>query len=106
MASNGYVVMFEGNTCTICDSRNGVQLIKITKTRNNMFLLDISTLGRANVAMNFHETSSLWHIRFGHLNFKSLKLLADRDIVKGMPKVAELKNCEDCIAGKNARLPF
>lgn len=71
-----------------------------------MWPLDISSLEIANVAMNFHETSSLWHMRFGHLNFKGLKLLVDRDIVKGMPNVAELKNCEDCIVGKSVRQPF
>ncbi|GMP36892.1 hypothetical protein CsSME_00008847 [Camellia sinensis var. sinensis] len=30
----------------------------------------------------------LWHLRFGHLNFGSLKLLSSKNMVKGLPHIA------------------
>ena len=51
--------------------------------------------------------SELWHLRFGHLNFDSLKLLKNREMVIGLPPITnEMKICEGCIYGKMHRSPF
>ncbi|GMP88730.1 hypothetical protein CsSME_00040608 [Camellia sinensis var. sinensis] len=49
----------------------------------------------------------LWHLRFGHLNFGSLKLLSSKNIVKGLPHIAHTNEvCESCILGKHHRTSF
>lgn len=49
----------------------------------------------------------LWHKSYGHLNFKSLKLLHDKELVLGLPKlVIPSKACDICLKGKQSRLPF
>ncbi|XP_039119907.1 uncharacterized protein LOC120256248 [Dioscorea cayenensis subsp. rotundata] len=45
----GYSVLFEGNNCIIKDERIGNLIIFIPRTGNNMFLVDISEIGRASV---------------------------------------------------------
>jgi hypothetical protein len=37
--------------------------------------------------MAYEEKSWLWHLRYGHLNFHSLKLLTSKELVYGLPKV-------------------
>ena len=49
----------------------------------------------------------LWHLRYGHLNYKGLKLLKDKNMVLGLPIINKKDEiCEGCIYGKMHRLPF
>ncbi|CAL8169319.1 unnamed protein product [Prunus armeniaca] len=53
------------------------------------------------------EESHLWHMRYGHLNQRSLQLLHQKDMVVGLPSIqSEKAICEGCIFGKFHRLPF
>ncbi|GKV24984.1 hypothetical protein SLEP1_g34508 [Rubroshorea leprosula] len=46
-------------------------------------------------------------LKFGHLNFQSLKLLAQGQMVKGMPSIHNLDQlCEACTLGKHHKMPF
>ena len=54
-----------------------------------------------------HDDFSLWHFRFGHLNFGGLKLLHIKNMVKGLPLIDRLERvCEGCIFGKQHKETF
>lgn len=54
----------------------------------------------ANMDMN--NMFYLWHLKFGHLNFNSLKL--SHEFIDGFPLIKDPKSiCEPCILGKQAR---
>jgi len=43
----------------------------------------------------------LWYFRFGHLHFSSLRLLQQKQMVRGLPPIKEpVSTCECCILGK------
>ncbi|GJZ60537.1 putative RNA-directed DNA polymerase [Tanacetum coccineum] len=75
---------------------------------NRMFL--IKAKPSCNGECHKAETdgaSLLWHQRFGHINNKSLKVLYDKGLVKGLPTItAELGTCSDCLVGKQSRESF
>ena len=49
----------------------------------------------------------MWHLRFGHLNFKSLSLLSENQMVYGLPQIKQLnKFYEAYILAKHNRKPF
>lgn len=49
----------------------------------------------------------MWHKRFGHLNFTSLKLLQKQELVLGLPEIQEHDAiCHGCAMGKNHREAF
>ena len=53
------------------------------------------------------DSSWMWHLRLGHLNFGGLRLLAKKNMVKGLPFVQHLDQfCEGCIFGKHSRRSF
>ena len=53
------------------------------------------------------DESWLWHRRFGHLNFESLKNLQQKNMVYGLPTIQEVKQvCEGCALGKHHRESF
>lgn len=56
----------------------------------------------------FLMTENLWHNRYGHLNYTSLKELYSKEMVKGM-KIDQNTNkqkCRSCMLGKIHTLPF
>lgn len=54
-----------------------------------------------------NDESWLWHLRFGHLNFQSLKNLAKRNLVNGLPHIHHPNQlCAACVFGKNHRKLF
>ncbi|KAG6494325.1 hypothetical protein ZIOFF_049349 [Zingiber officinale] len=53
------------------------------------------------------DESYLWHLRYGHLNLKSLPLLKQKNMVVGLPEIKQQHEaCEGCIYGKMHRFPF
>ncbi|KAK2443673.1 putative mitochondrial protein [Trifolium repens] len=53
------------------------------------------------------DSDWLWHMRYGHLNFRSLSQLNSKNLVIGLPKIeSSAKNYEVCLKGKQSRLPF
>jgi transposase InsO family protein len=50
------------------------------------------------------DVTYLWHCRYGHLNYKSLKILQQKNMVRGLPKIEESNHvCADCLIGKQHR---
>jgi len=53
------------------------------------------------------DVGSLWHRRFGHLNNKSIQIMAKKGMVKGLPSLKEdVKVCTICNMGKQQREKF
>ena len=53
------------------------------------------------------DVAWLWHARYGHLNFRSLRELGAREMVEGMPLVWCVEQvCDGCTLGKQHRTPF
>jgi hypothetical protein len=53
------------------------------------------------------EDSWLWHYRFGHLNFRGLNQLVDKEMILGVPKLEiPSKVCDTCLIGKQPRNVF
>ncbi|GJV94795.1 retrovirus-related pol polyprotein from transposon TNT 1-94 [Tanacetum coccineum] len=53
------------------------------------------------------DEALLWHRRLGHLNFQSLNLLHQKNMVGGLPQIHEIEGvCEGCALGKHHRKPF
>ncbi|GAU23301.1 hypothetical protein TSUD_237550 [Trifolium subterraneum] len=47
-----------------------------------------------------HEAAWLWHLKYGHLNFKSLSNLKSNDMVCGLPVIRVPKDiCRNCLVG-------
>ena len=109
LVEHGYKLHFENNECTIYDKeqrRNLVKKIKMEKNRS--FPIVFKYVENVALRMEDVEEAWLWHRRFGHLNFNSLKMLCQRKMVQGLPNAIEEKNevCDGCALGKHHRQSF
>lgn len=76
-------------------------------TKNRMFLLDIQTDVAKCLKASVKDTSWLWHLRLGHMNFGGLKLLAQKGMLMGLPFIDQPDQlCGGCLVGKQFRNGF
>lgn len=53
------------------------------------------------------DASSKWHTRLGHINYENLRLMVDKELVTGVPKITVTKKtCVSCLLGKQSRQSF
>lgn len=57
LISLGHSVIFEGNHCLIKDGQTGNTLVSIKRTKNNMFPLQVESVGLVNTAVNPTDNS-------------------------------------------------
>ncbi|BBH01567.1 multidrug resistance-associated protein 9 [Prunus dulcis] len=109
MIEHGHWLVFGDNAVDIYGDRQLEDCIaRVPMKGNRCFPLNLDYVNppmanRATVG----ETSWLWHRRFGHLNYISLKLLQEKDMVQGLPNLQEYeKVCSGCAVSKNHRSSF
>ena len=103
-----YALNFDDNMCNIYDKNDHGQLVvKIQMERNRSFPIDFNYGGNQALKAQTSNDSWLWHKRYGHLNFHSLKVLHQKGMAYGLPRIEEHNEvCEGCALGKQHRQPF
>ena len=61
--------------------------------------IDQATIASVGVA----DFTRLWHQRLGHISERGMKVLANQKLLPSL-KCVDLKFCENCVYGKQARL--
>ncbi|PRQ38021.1 putative RNA-directed DNA polymerase [Rosa chinensis] len=106
LQEKGLAILIQHGVCKIYHSKKGL-IMQTPMTANRMFVLlanvvvtDFSTCMQASS----DDLSHLWHCRYSHLNYKGLKTLHYRKMVKGLPQIkASARVCHDCLVGKQSR---
>lgn len=75
-------------------------------TQNKLFPLQVSNMEKYVFSVKENNESKLWHLRYGHLNVRGLKLLSQKEMVSGLPTIENIGLCENCVFGKQSRRPF
>ena len=109
ITSAGGSVKFDGNGFQLLSPSSKI----ITEGRQHtsgVYLIqpELPKMEQVNASYENKDSLGLWHRRFGHINFESIKLLA-KGSVRGMTindaRIPDVV-CSDCLVGKQHRLPF
>ena len=66
-----------------------------------MFLLNIETGVPRCLKAYVKDEIWLWHMRHGHVNFDSLKMMTQKEMLKGLQSIIHPNQlCEGCLVGK------
>jgi len=107
LQEKGLAILIQNDTCKIFHPDRGL-IIHTTMRGNRMFYVTASMNSQHSKCFQAEDDSDkvtlLWHKRFGHLNFKGLSTLADKQMVMGLPSLKTSKNiCTSCLGGKQHR---
>ena len=106
LSEKGYDIRIHEGICTINSAHKGL-IAKVKMSQNRLFPLLINSDSLPCFSSVICDENWLWHMRFGHVNFGSLKQLASRKMVSGLPSInSPDKVCETCVLGKKHRDPF
>nr|KYP42102.1 Retrovirus-related Pol polyprotein from transposon TNT 1-94 [Cajanus cajan] len=108
LQEKGLSILFQQGHCKIYHPDKGL-IMKANMFANRMFILHSISLPISSTCFKIatEDVAHLWHCRFGHLSFKGLQTLQQKEMVKGLPLLkSPSKLCKDCIAGKQHRDSF
>jgi hypothetical protein len=95
-----YEVYMKNRSLLLRDDKKNL-IAKVSMSSNRMFLLNIQTDVSKCVKTCLKDSSWLWHVRFGHVNFGGLKLLEQKRMVNGLPFINQPDQlCEGCLVDK------
>lgn len=100
-------ILIQDGVCKIFHPSRGL-IIETQMTANRMFVILAQAIGEDScLQMKTASATHLWHCRFAHLNYKSLRILSTKGLVKGLPHIDSYKKvCENCLVGKQKRESF
>lgn len=109
MIENGYWLLFGDSMVNIYADRELKELVANFPMKGNRCFpmkFEFMNLVMANKAA-VEDHSWKWHRRFGHLNYVGLKMLQDKEMVLGLPRLDNFGDvCEGCATGKAHREAF
>jgi hypothetical protein len=106
LLEKGYEIKMKYRTLTLLDTK-GDMIAKVAMTKNRMFLLNIETDVPKYPNASVKDETWLWHMKLGHVNFDSLKMMAQNEMLKGLLSIIHPNQlCEGCLMGKQFRKSF
>jgi hypothetical protein len=82
-------------------------LAKVIRSPHRMYVLSVEIARLVCLVARGSEEVWLWHMRYGHLNFPTLRKLGREEIVRGLPEVEHVDQvCKNCLVGKQCRTTF
>ncbi|KAG7588970.1 Zinc finger CCHC-type [Arabidopsis suecica] len=85
----------------------GRLLIRVLRSPNRLYKISLS-IGKPTCLQSKIESETWkWHARLGHISFKTIKAMSNKEMVHGLPKIEkENQLCESCLVGKQTRQVF
>lgn len=106
LSEEGNKVVLSGYFLWIYDER-GRLLMKVKRSGNRLYKVLLKPSERTCLMESLTDSSRLWHSRLGHVNYQAIKLMADKNMVMGLPKDVQPGDvCTGCLMSKQARKPF
>ena len=65
----------------------GALLVHVKKNDSGLYLHKLNVVSKCLMIVETCSETVRWHKRYGHLNLRSLKNLAEKEMVRGFPKI-------------------
>jgi transposase InsO family protein/ribosomal protein L15 len=87
--------------------RGETLVAKMKRASNKLYILYLDVDRPVCLATQGTSPAWRWHSRYGHLNFRGLKRLAEGEMVRGLPQIDHVDQvCDSCLVGKQKWVIF
>lgn len=102
----GYEIRVKDGVMLVRDEEMRL-LARIPCVPGRLYVLDATIARPVCLAARDVEDAWVWHARFGHVNFATLRKMARDELVRRLPLLNQVEQlCDACMAGKQRRTPF
>ncbi|KAJ0040709.1 hypothetical protein Pint_28005 [Pistacia integerrima] len=108
LQEKGAAILIKDGVCGVYHPRKGL-IMQTPMSTNRMFVILVTKMPTISTCFQtvFEDNTHLWHCHYGHLSFKGLKTLQQKEMVKGLPAMTlPSKLCKDCMVSKQHRKPI
>jgi len=106
LLQKGFVVTMKNNCLSIFD-QNKQLVVSASLAKNRTFRVVMEAVKHQCFSMTRNGSEWLWHLRFGHLNFRDLSRLSQCTMVKDLPHIRVPETvCKECVECKQTRNSF
>lgn len=106
LQENGYIIIILQSKRQIYHLKKGL-IAEAEMIVNRMFPLHIQYDVHKCFSIRMQDPTWLRYLHYGHLSFKGLKILHEKNMVEKLPNINNpIEMCEDCIVGKQHRDSF
>ena len=86
--------------------KDGKLIVKARRSKNRLYKVTIDS-NEECLQLSVPSDSAKWHARLGHIGRETMRLMANRELVYGLPKIEiDKETCSSCLLGKQARQMF
>jgi len=102
LVQKGFTIVMGNYEKVKCFDVNKNMILRSKISKNRTFQVNLKAVdAQCLFVVKKDDKSWLWHLRYDHLNFRSLKQLCENNMVFGMCDITLLENvCEVCLARK------
>lgn len=81
--------------------RGGQLLVKTTRGKNRLYKVILEVDLVKCLQVEACGENNLWHARLGHINHETMRMMANKELVAGLPSVdRSTEACVSCLRGK------
>lgn len=106
LMTSEYCILFDNGACFIKDKKSGQNIVTVKMASNKMFPREVSIVEESVLIIKRCSKAKLWHLHYGHLNVNGMKLLSQKEIVFGLPKLGTFEFYEGYVYRKQNKKPF
>jgi hypothetical protein len=101
-----YKIVMEKKLLNVFDTKGNL-LLKAPMSKNRTFKVELKVLNHMCLMTASNKEEWIWHYRMGHLNFKDLSSMHQKNMVTGLPRIHIPEEiCEECVKSKQHRGSF
>ncbi|WJX18783.1 hypothetical protein P8452_08547 [Trifolium repens] len=101
-----YKIVMEKKLLNVFDTKGNL-LLKAPMSKNITFKVELKVLNHKCLMTASNKEEWIWHYRMGHLNFKDLSSMHQKNMVTGLPRIHIPEEiCEECVKSKQHRGNF
>lgn len=107
LTESGHKIVMDDDLLEVMEKNPFRLIMKVDRTLNRLYRVELNIAEPVCFLMSVSDEAWLWHGHLGYANFKSIKLLADKEMALGVPVIKHPDQlCQACLEAKQTRTPF